>query len=263
MISHRNVIANVLQLQVMDQPTRDRIQWGYRDVALGFLPQSHIYGLVVICHLSTFRGDRVIVLPKYDLRHCLASVERYSISTLYLVPPVIVSMVKDKALCDKHDLRSVRQIITGAAPLGQETASALAEQYPSWSVRQGYGMTETCTAASMSHPDDLWLGSGGCLLAGYEAKLMSPEGREITSYDQPGELLLKSPTIVLGYLNNDAATHETFIDTPQGRFIRTGDEVQIRLSPNGHEHIWVVDRLKELIKVKVRLAICQPPCGLC
>jgi long-subunit acyl-CoA synthetase (AMP-forming) len=64
-------------------------------------------------------------------------------------------------------------------------------------------------------------------------------------------LLVKSPSVVLGYLKNDKATMETFVDMPEGRFMRTGDEVEIRKSAKGNEHIWVVDRIKELIKVKV------------
>jgi long-subunit acyl-CoA synthetase (AMP-forming) len=73
------------------------------------------------------------------------------------------------------------------------------------------------------------------------------EGNEITGYDQPGELLVKSPSVVLGYLNNDKANTETF----QDGYMRTGDEAVIRVSPAGNEHIFITDRIKELIKVKV------------
>lgn len=78
--------------------------------------------------------------------------------------------------------------------------------------------------------------------------MVSTEGVEITEYDTPGELLLKGPTIVPGYLNNEAANKETF----QDGWLRTGDEAVIRKSPKGEEHIFIVDRIKELIKVKVR-----------
>lgn len=77
---------------------------------------------------------------------------------------------------------------------------------------------------------------------------MSPEGEEITTYDTPGELVVRSPSIVLGYLNNEKATKETFEDG----WMRTGDEAVLRLSPKKIEHIFIVDRIKELIKVKVR-----------
>ena len=76
---------------------------------------------------------------------------------------------------------------------------------------------------------------------------MTPENEEITKYDTPGELVVRGPSVVLGYLNNDKATKETFEDG----WMRTGDEAVIRLSPKGVEHVFIVDRIKELIKVKV------------
>jgi len=125
MISHRNVIANTIQLWKFDQSYRDTaFGKGYTDVALGLLPYSHIYGLVVVCMVSIFRGDQVIVLPKFDIQHYLQSIAQYKINSLYLVPPIIIAMVKNENLLKKYDLSSVKTIFTGAAPLGQETAAA-------------------------------------------------------------------------------------------------------------------------------------------
>lgn len=109
------------------------------------------------------------------------------------------------------------------------------------------GLTETCTVVCSSHPDDIFLGSSGCLFPGFEARIMTPEGQEITAYDTPGELVVRSPSVVLGYLNNEKATKETFEDG----WMRTGDEAVVRVGPKGTEHIFIVDRIKELIKVKV------------
>lgn len=253
MISHRNVIANTIQITMYESKMRNAVGGpDYRDVVLGLLPQSHIYGLVVISHLGTYRGDSVIILPKFDLHDCLASIQTYKINTLFLVPPLIISIVKNQRLCNQYDLSSVKMIFTGAAPLGKETAEAMNNQYPSWAIRQGYGTTETCTVVSSSVSDDLWFGSSGSLLPGYVARVMSPEGQEITEYDTPGELLVQSPTITLGYYQNERATQETFVELSDGRYMRTGDEVVFRKAPSGNEHVWIVDRIKELIKVKVR-----------
>lgn len=78
---------------------------------------------------------------------------------------------------------------------------------------------------------------------------MTPEGKEVTDYDTPGELVVRSPSVVLGYLNNEKATKETF----ENGWMRTGDEAVVRKGPNGTEHVYIVDRIKELIKVKVRI----------
>lgn len=111
------------------------------------------------------------------------------------------------------------------------------------------GLTETSTVVCSTHPDDVFLGSSGCLIPGVQARIVSEDGKEITEYDTPGELVVYSPSVVLGYLNNEKATKETF----ENGWMRTGDEAVIRLGPKNTEHIFIVDRIKELIKVKVRV----------
>lgn len=253
MISHRNVISNVLQFVAFEKATRDaRPQNERTEVGLGLLPLSHIYGLVVIAQTSTYRGDSVIILPKFELQSYLNAIQTYKIRTLYLVPPIIIQMCKNQAVISKYDMSSVSAIFTGAAPLGAETAEELQGIYPSWKIRQGYGLTETSTVVCSSDENDIYFGSSGSLLPGYTAKIMSSEGVELTGYDQPGELIVQSPSVVLGYLQNDKANMETFLDDTdgKGRWMRTGDEAMVRKSPKGNEHIFIVDRIKELIKVK-------------
>ena len=90
MISHLNVIANVLQIQAFEKPQRDSkrepgSEFDATEVALGLLPQSHIYALVVICHASTYRGDQVISLPKFEMGSFLKAIQRFKINQLFLV----------------------------------------------------------------------------------------------------------------------------------------------------------------------------------
>ena len=178
-------------------------------------------------------------------------------------------MTKNKATLDRFDLSSVKAIYTGAAPLGAETSKELQSQYSSWKIRQGYGkirpmffavlslclfavragLTETSTVVASTPYHDICLGSSGSLLPSVQAKIVSIDGSEIMDYEQPGELVVKSPSVVLGYLKNPKANKETF----QDGWMRTGDEAVVRRSPQGNEHIFIVDRIKELIKVKVFL----------
>ncbi|KAL2818174.1 hypothetical protein BDW59DRAFT_175248 [Aspergillus cavernicola] len=248
MISHRNVIANVLQITAFEKSWRDsqRTPDGryYTDVLLGLLPQSHIYGLVVMCHAGPFRGDQVIVLPKFELRTYMAAVQKYRISSLFVVPPIIITMIRNPEVCAEYDFSSAISLFTGAAPLGKETALDILKVYPKVMIRQAYGLTETATVATSTHFDDIVLGSSGWLVPGVEARIVTPEGVEVTEYDTPGELWIRSPSVVLGYLNNEKATKETFGDG----WMHTGDEAVIRNSPKGIEHVYIVDRIKELIK---------------
>lgn len=174
-------------------------------------------------------------------------------------------MLRNKDLLRQYDLSSVKSIFTGAAPLGAETADELHKLFPSWAIRQGYGqfyplfirnlrlilpagLTETATVVCSTSPLDIWFGSSGNLIPGVEARIVDPDGKEITEYDKPGELVVRSPSVVLGYLNNEKATKETFFDG----WMKTGDVAMIRVGPKKTEHVFIVDRIKELIKVKVR-----------
>lgn len=252
MISHKNVIANTLQTTLFEMPSRNTIGRDNRDVALGLLPQSHIYGLVIIAHASTYRGDQVVVLPKFEPQSFLNVIAKYRINTLYLVPPVILLMAKNEELLNKYNLTSVREIYSGAAPLSQEVLQELTRRYPSWKIRQAYGLTECSPVVTSTSSLDVWPGSSGCLLPGCDVMLVDEEGNEISGYNEAGEVLVRSPAVVLGYLRNDEATKQTFVRLQQGRFLRTGDKGEFRLSPtSGNEHLWIVDRIKELIKVKV------------
>ncbi|KAF6844519.1 4-coumarate-ligase [Colletotrichum musicola] len=250
MISHRNVISNVLQFRTYESVARRELGIETQ-VGLGLLPFSHIYGLVVVAHCGTYRGDGIIVLPKFELKQFLDAVQRFKINCLPVVPPIVIQIIRNQDLCSKYDLTSVRFVYTGAAPLGAETVEDLRKQYPKWHVGQGYGMTETCTVVCTTSEIDIDVGSSGSLVPGTRGKIVDPTtGAEITEYNKPGELLVQGPSVVLGYLHNERANAETFVWHEDGRWIRTGDEVLVRKAPSGNEHLVIVDRIKELIKVK-------------
>ncbi|KAL2198596.1 hypothetical protein P885DRAFT_32273 [Corynascus similis CBS 632.67] len=249
MISHQNVIANTMQYCLYEAVSRKHFGVDTQ-VVLGLLPFSHIYGLVVVAHSATWRGDEVIVLPKFELTDYLRAIERFRINHLLLVPPIVVRMLSSKDLLKKYDLSSVRMIFTGAAPLGKETAEEVTRLYPKWRLGQGYGMTESATVVCSTSEHDICPGTSGSLVPGTRAKVIDQDGKEIREYGKPGELLVQSPSVTLGYLNNEKATAEAFIFDEDGRWLRTGDEVIVTKSDNGYEHITIVDRLKELIKVK-------------
>lgn len=85
MISHRNVIANILQITANEMSMRSHNGKSRTEISLCALPQSHIYGLVYICQLAVYRGDQVVILPRYDFDNALACVSKYQINTLFLV----------------------------------------------------------------------------------------------------------------------------------------------------------------------------------
>lgn len=112
-------------------------------------------------------------------------------------------------------------------------------------------MTETSTVVCSTSEHDIFPGSSGSLIPGVRIKIMGFDGKEVSEYNKPGELLVQSPSVVLGYLNNERANAETFVFDHDGRWIKTGDEACVTVAPSGNEHIFILDRIKELIKVKV------------
>lgn len=88
MISHRNVISNIIQISTYEDTSRTIVNGKKRqDVVLGLLPFSHIYGLVVIAQAGTWRGDGCVVLPKFEMQQFLNAIVKNKINTLYLVSP--------------------------------------------------------------------------------------------------------------------------------------------------------------------------------
>lgn len=102
----------------------------------------------------------------------------------------------------------------------------------------------------MSSPQEYVPGTVGILLSSYQARLLREDGTEVDTFDEPGELLLSSPNQAAGYLGDDEGTAATF----RNGWLRTGDVALFRKSPGGDAHLSIVDRLRDMIKVKVSLA---------
>ncbi|KAI1433280.1 hypothetical protein GGR50DRAFT_515723 [Xylaria sp. CBS 124048] len=249
MIAHRNIIANVMQLRWHEDVGR-RQKGVETQTQIGLLPMSHIYALVVVANSGVYRGDRTIVMPRFELKPFLESIQRFKINFMHLVPPILLQLLGNSELVSKYDLTSIRFIYTGAAPLGAETHEAMLKKFPGLSIGQGYGMTESGTVVLSTGENDMMVGTSGNLVPATRAKLIDEEGREITEHDKRGELIIQSPSVTLGYLHNERATSEAYIWDEDGRWLRTGDVAIVSVSPAGYEHFAVVDRLKELIKTK-------------
>jgi len=150
MISHFNVIANVLQYNKSREgrytPGKTRL--------LAVLPFYHIYGLVVVLHSNLFARCAIIILPKFELGKFCQLTDKYRVDWHYLVPPMVVLLTKSPE-ARKYDLSAMRNIMVGAAPLDGATADAFQKLLPQADFGQGYGMTETSASAFTSA--GIWL----------------------------------------------------------------------------------------------------------
>ncbi|KAM0790826.1 hypothetical protein ACM66B_004671 [Microbotryomycetes sp. NB124-2] len=210
------------------------------EVVMGVLPLYHIFGLIVLCMNTLANGGTVILLPKFDLVKFCESVQKYKGTVALVVPPIALGLAKHP-IVDKFDLKSLRFILSGAAPLSAELQQALQNRL-NLLVFQGWGMTETTSVGMLPEPDKYKPGTVGKLLSSAEARLVDENGNDVPE-GQPGELWVRGNNIMLGYYGNEKATKETL---HKDGWLMTGD-VCIRDNEGDYT---IVDRTKELIKYK-------------
>ncbi len=235
MLTHKNLVANLVQIQEAFGITDD-------DVLVGVLPFFHIYGQTVIMNQGLRAGATIVSMPRFDLDQFLDLIEEHGVSLVYVVPPIALALAKHPAV-DQRDLSSITTIMSGAAPLGAELADTVAKRLDC-NVIQGYGMTETSPVTHIVRPDgENRAGSIGQELEDTECRIVDPESGSDAAQEERGELWIRGPQVMAGYLNNDEATAET-IDSDG--WLHTGD-IAVRDEDGFY---FIVDRLKELIKYK-------------
>lgn len=241
-LTHRNMTAVTAAMVEGLAP-----DFQHTDVVLGVLPFQHIFGMAKFIHYALYCGMTVVVMPKFDLKVFLEAVQKYKVTLGILVPPILVLLAKDPSI-SKYDLSSLRVIMSGAAPLSAELGDEVQARIPSVKVTQGYGLTETSPTSHFTSIANYAKNKGTCgqLMPCVEARLVDEEGRDVGHeqgpFGEPGEIWLRGPTIMKGYLNNPEATRDAI--TPEGWF-KTGD---VGIYKDGH--FFIVDRKKELIKYK-------------
>lgn len=235
MLTHRNLVANICQMDVPQHQRED-------DVVFCLPPFSHQYGLFLVLW-TLASGATLVSLPRFDLAGFLGGVERQRVTRAYLVPPVILALANDP-IVDQFDLSTLGVINSGAAPLSTDLIRRCGKRL-SCRIIQGLGMTEASpvTHAQRVHDESPKLGAIGTCVPNTECKVIDVESGTELGPNQQGELWIRGPQVMAGYLNRPDATAQTV--TSDG-WLRTGD---LGFADDDGEFT-IIDRLKELIKYK-------------
>ena len=234
MLTHRNLVANVLQADALLDSRHD-------DVVIGVLPFFHIYGMTVIMNMALRFGSTIVTMPRFDLEQFLQIHQEHGVTRSYVAPPLVLALAKHP-LVDKYDLSALDLVMSGAAPLSAELQEAAAQRL-NCVVLQGYGLTETSPVTHVNPRERNKPGSIGVLAPNTEAQIVDLDSGEPVASGESGELCVRGPQVMKGYLDNPGATAD-MID-PDG-WLHTGDIATV----DDEGYFTVVDRLKELIKYK-------------
>ena len=240
MLTHTNLVANLLQTAA----ATDCRQMTEEDTLIAVLPFFHIYGMVVIMNFGLYQGCTTVVVPRFDMEEFLGLVSDHGVTVAHLVPPIVLGLAKHPAV-DNYDLSKLDLIFCGAAPLGEGVASEACQRL-SCELQQGYGLTETSPVTHLARTigdNPSPVGSIGVNISNTEARIIDLDTEEEVTPGQTGELLVRGPQVMKGYLNNPQATAHT-VDS-EG-WLHTGDIAFV----DDAGHTYIVDRVKELIKYK-------------
>ncbi|TVT98386.1 hypothetical protein EJB05_56306, partial [Eragrostis curvula] len=284
-VTHRNLVAMLCSAKAnWERTAREAAAAGDSPppptVALVSLPLFHMFGFMMLLRIACM-AETAVFMARFDLGAALRAVERHRVTLMPAAPPLLVAMAKsDEAR--RRDLSSLRFVAVGGAPLGREVAERFVAVFPNviivqaGSIHNGYGLTESTGSVSrMVGPEECKAyGSVGKLASDMEAKIVDPATGEALGPGQRGELWTRGPSIMKGkrhvsgtaimwslnptttflahymshgmlsgYVNDDKGTAAT-LDS-EG-WLKTGDLCYF----NEDGFLYIVDRLKELIKYK-------------
>jgi acyl-CoA synthetase (AMP-forming)/AMP-acid ligase II len=233
-LTHSALVTNVRQGQAALGFEED-------DVVVAVAPFFHALGFNVLLPGTLAAGATVVTLARFDLEGFLRAIQEHRATLTIVVPPIALALAYHP-LVDSYDLSSLRAVGVGAAPLGAEPEQRCADRL-GCAVAQGLGMTETTAFITGGPLDRPRRGSVGRLMPGTEARIVDPDSRADLAAGRTGELWVRGPQLMRGYRDDPEATART-ID-PDG-WLHTGDLCYF----DQDGYLYVVDRLKELIKCK-------------
>uniref|UniRef100_K3XWM5 4-coumarate--CoA ligase n=1 Tax=Setaria italica TaxID=4555 RepID=K3XWM5_SETIT len=244
MLTHRSLVTSVAQQVDGENPN---LYFSQDDVLLCVLPLFHIYSLNSVLLAGLRAGCAIVIMRKFESGALVELVRAHGVTVAPFVPPIVVEIAKSPRVC-AADLASIRMVMSGAAPMGKDLQDAFMAKIPNAVLGQGYGMTEAGPVLAMclafaKEPFEVKSGSCGTVVRNAELKIVDTDTGASLGRNQPGEICIRGEQIMKGYLNDPEATKNT-ID--KDGWLHTGDIGYV----DDNDEIFIVDRLKEIIKYK-------------
>lgn len=233
-LTHRNLVSNTLQA-VHWFPEGARVG----DLAMAVLPFFHIYGMTAVLNFSLWLGAGIILIPRFDPEMVLRAVHKYRPTLFHGVPTMYMALLNHPKL-RAYDLRSVRTCISGAMALPQEVQRAW-EATTGGTLVEGYGLTETSPITHCNPTQHRRAGSIGVPFPDTDARIADSESGKTLPVGETGELAVRGPQVMRGYLNRPEETAGVLRDG----WLFTGDIARM----DGDGFFYIVDRKKEMINV--------------
>ncbi|KAK6217826.1 UV excision repair protein rad23 [Pestalotiopsis sp. IQ-011] len=237
LLSHRNILAYILGARAS---IPELVSLREREVF--YAPLSHVYGSIMPLFVPAMSGVLLVLLREYTFQKYISACAETKATILRMVPPTAVAMAKDPWVA-QQDLTTVHTIMCAGAVLPPEIISRLEKLMPRASIGQGYGMSEATVSILKKTSAKPKAGSVGRLTSNVELRIVDDDLKDVSPGTQ-GEILVRGPSVFMGYKNNPEATAEAF--PFNDAWLRTGDVG--RMDKEGF--LYLTDRKKDLIKYK-------------
>ncbi|XP_019190672.1 PREDICTED: 4-coumarate--CoA ligase-like 6 [Ipomoea nil] len=240
-LTHANFIATVELFVRFEASQYEHLST--ENVYLDVIPMFHVYGLSLFGMGLLSLGSTVVVMRKFNADEMVSAIDRYGVTHFPVVPPLLMALTRRAKGVAQRSMKSLKQVSCGAAPLNTKCIQDFVRTFPDVDFIQGYGMTESTAVGTRGYNTEKLrnYSSVGLLSPNTEAKVVDWVTGSSLPPNSSGELWLRGPSVMKGYLNNVEATKSTVDDDG---WLHTGDIVYF--DQNGY--LYVLDRLKEIIK---------------
>ncbi|WP_175934607.1 AMP-binding protein [Corynebacterium sp. Marseille-P4321] len=202
------------------------------------LPFSHIYGLNTLLLSSLAAGRHVYTAARFDLPQFVEAHRAHDIELTFIAPPIAIALANHPSV-DPEAFTASKHMVCGAAPLDEELARTV-ERRLTTTILQGYGTTESSPVTHVGIAGKSRPGSIGFAVPNTEFRVVDLDTGEEVEDGERGELQVRGPQLMRGYLRNEEATARAL----HGGWLRTGDIA--RVAEDGT--VYIVDRAKDVIK---------------